>query len=82
MASCKGCNQEIIWGTTPSGSRIPLDRFRNHFYQGRDGKFPFYGGDFQVIPVKVIYRSHLLTCKKADEFSGNNKNQAEDNSAS
>jgi len=73
MASCKGCGAEISWGRTQNGANIPLDRISKDHYMGTVTEFPMGFDTFYVAPVRVVYRSHFLTCKKANEFSKKTK---------
>lgn len=62
---CRGCGADILWATTESGSKIPLDtkpekRFR-----------PMTRGAITPHEIAVLvdtYQSHFATCPKAGDF--------------
>lgn len=69
MSQCKGCNKEILWGTTSEGRQIPLDPAA-----------PVYsliesGGQTKVVRTELAMVSHFATCSKANDFSASRKQE-------
>ncbi|MCH7891215.1 MAG: hypothetical protein IH921_06910 [Gemmatimonadetes bacterium] len=64
MARCKTCQQEIVWGKTESGRRIPLDRPEKRFIRA-DLMAEHYADEDDYIMVDT-HLSHFATCPQAD----------------
>ena len=75
MNRCQGCGKPIVWGTTPSGDKIPLDP-----------SAPVYkvtgqmagGPAVELLPAAERrltgpFVSHFSTCPKASDFSFSRK---------
>jgi hypothetical protein len=62
MARCRTCQQEIVWGRTESGKRVPLDPPEKRFVMK-------HTPDAEQLYVRMIptYISHFATCPQADE---------------
>ena len=68
MAKCRTCQQEIVWGRTESGKRVPLDppekRFiRMDMLEGLAG-VGRAEDEFCMVETHV---SHFATCPQADQ---------------
>ena len=77
MATCKSCNAEIEWATTPKGKHIPIDVTRD----GRGNQIETPNGNLAVVAgVATPYNdrdkklardrrvSHFVTCVDAAKW--------------
>lgn len=72
MSTCRGCNREIVWGTTEDGKKIPLDPSAPVYVTIREDA----GGELLVRQTHRAMVSHFKTCAKASQFSSSNKAKA------
>lgn len=72
MSYCRGCNREIVWGTTEDGKKIPLDPRAPVYVSIRQDA----SGDLLIKRTSMSMVSHFATCSAANRFSGSNKAKA------
>lgn len=75
MSQCKGCGREILFlRSMNSGGTIPLEICRNAY---RISPTKDLAGDLLVEQIKgeVVYISHFLTCKRANDFSASRRKE-------
>lgn len=71
MNVCKGCGKEIMWGVTPNGKKIPLDKKAPVYaVMAGQGEEP---GLIQITRDDNSFVSHFATCSKANDFSNSKK---------
>lgn len=73
MTPCDGCGRPIIWAETKDGTRIPLDpRPAVYLTVGwKDGTIS------KVERLREALVTHFATCQKANEFSGEGKDEGQ-----
>lgn len=64
ISECLGCGKPIIWATSSSGAKIPLDA-RAQVYRVSENAT----GAVEAIKVTDSYVTHFATCSKAAQFS-------------
>ena len=77
VSPCSSCGRGIIWTTSPSGARLPLDARPVTVYQiEEDDVYPGGVGalDYQkqindIVPGTKLYVSHFVTCPNAAQHS-------------
>jgi len=62
VSQCRTCHQEIVWGITKGGKRVPLDPPSKRYVMTAD-----YGEDDLHVEMATTFLSHFATCPQADE---------------
>ncbi len=70
---CKGCNNNIVWGITEDGTRIPLDP-RAAVYDVEEVE-----GVVQATRDRTAMVTHFATCPKASDFGRGRKKKGKGN---
>lgn len=78
--ACRGCGRAIIWGSTLTGGRMPLDAAP--ISEATPGSYQFTGAFDTIAPAAEdnaaqIYMNHWATCPKAQQFKQPAARQAE-----
>ena len=78
MSKCKSCGAEIIWITTTTGKKMPVDAGAVQFHQDPAGKEIFVTNGGAVVRGTTAkkgdsgtsegYNSHFATCPFADQY--------------
>lgn len=81
MSLCKGCGREIVFGKIyTSGKKVPLEICKHAYRElGGDSDDTVDALIVENIRDEVIYVSHFLVCKNADEFSSSKGELKESN---
>ncbi len=64
MSVCRSCGNQIIWGETMDGKKIPMD-FRAPVY----GPDPKANGP-RIVKLEQAWVSHFSVCPDASKWSG------------
>jgi hypothetical protein len=76
MSKCRSCGAEILWITTFSGKKMPVDAEKIHFYAGEGNELFVTDGGAVVHGTRaeegqehthIGYISHFATCPNADK---------------
>ena len=71
QAHCQSCGRAIIWATSPTGARLPLDARPVTVYgvAPQEGYATPLAGKADRLDHSPVYISHFLTCPNAGQHS-------------
>jgi hypothetical protein len=74
VIECRGCKRPIVFATTTTGKKIPLEKQTVYEIEWREHPDETRGREAVALKIeREVFISHFLTCSAANRFSGGGK---------